>query len=157
LAHLWYREADPIDDKTLDRLGSRPFFVTPTLMLISKLPPGRFPGTFEMFCHEVKRLQDAGVTILAGTDSPNLGINAGTDLYKELEYFVAGGLTPTEALKSATSNVADAYNLGDRGRIAVGLRADLVLINGDPTKDISALANIETVLQGGEQIVGRTE
>ena len=54
-------------------------------------------------------------------------------LHGELELLVEAGLTPLEALSAATSVPADRFRLPDRGRIAPGLRADLLLVNGDPT------------------------
>jgi hypothetical protein len=58
-------------------------------------------------------------------------------------------LTPIEALQAATSVPAKTFGLTDRGTIAKGQRADLVLVTGDPTKDISATQNIVTVWKGG--------
>ena len=97
----------------------------------------------------VKQLKAAGVPILAGTDAPNPGTAHGASLHRELELLVQAGLTPTEALAAATSTPAAAFHLSDRGRIAPGLRADLVLVNGDPTKDILATRDVVTVWKGG--------
>ena len=72
----------------------------------------------------------------AGTDAPNSGTAHGASLHGELQLLVEAGLTPTEALAAATSAPAAAFHLTDRGRIAPGLRADLVLVEGDPTADI---------------------
>src|SRR5690606_4563552 len=90
----------------------------------------------------VRRLHAAGVPILAGTDAPNPGTAHGASLHGELQLLVEAGLTPAEALAAATSVPAKAFGLGDRGRIAPGLRADLVLVNGDPTQDITATRSI---------------
>ncbi len=84
----------------------------------------------------IKQLKTAGVPILAGTDSPNPGTAHGISLHGELELLVEAGLTPTEALAAATSVPAATFHLADRGRIAPGLRADLVLVDGDPTADV---------------------
>jgi imidazolonepropionase-like amidohydrolase len=59
------------------------------------------------------------------------------------------GLSGSEALAAATSTTADAFRLRDRGRIAVGLRADLVLVSGDPTADILATRAIQRVWKAG--------
>jgi len=99
----------------------------------------------------VHQLQDAGVPILAGTDSPNPGTTHGASLHRELELLVQAGLTPVQALTAATSAPAKAFHLADRGRIAPGLRADLVLVQGDPTQSITATRAILKVWkQGGE-------
>jgi hypothetical protein len=70
-------------------------------------------------------------------------------MHRELELLVKAGLTPIEALAAATSTPAKAFRLADRGRIAEGLRADLVLVAGDPTSDITATRAIEGVWKQG--------
>jgi hypothetical protein len=97
----------------------------------------------------VARLKQAGVPILAGTDAPNPGTTHGASLHRELELLVQAGLTPAEALAAATSVPARVFRIPDRGRIAAGLRADLVLVNGDPTTDIKAARSIVGVWKGG--------
>src|SRR5690606_4236971 len=101
------------------------------------------PGNrLERALQSVRDLHAAGVTILAGTDAPNPGTAHGASMHGELELLVEAGLSPAEALAAATSVPAKAFGLGDRGRIAPGLRADLVLVNGDPTQDITATRSI---------------
>lgn len=100
----------------------------------------------------VARLRAAGVTILAGTDSPNPGTWHGVSIHRELELLVRAGLTPIEALRAATSAPAEAFRLTDRGRIAPGKRADLVLVAGDPTTDILATRAIDRVWKLGSAI-----
>ncbi len=97
----------------------------------------------------IKQLKEAGVTILAGTDAPNPGTAHGVSLHRELELLVQAGLSPQEALAAATSLPAEKFHLQDRGRIAPGLRADLVLVEGDPTVDIKATRNIRGVWKSG--------
>jgi imidazolonepropionase-like amidohydrolase len=64
------------------------------------------------------------------------------------------GFTPTEALQSATSVTAKRFEfLSDRGRIAEGLRADLLLVKGDPTTNIEDICNIVGVWKAGEVAV----
>jgi imidazolonepropionase-like amidohydrolase len=100
----------------------------------------------------VKALKSAGVRILAGTDCGNPGTAHGASLHRELALLVAAGLAPSEALAAATAATADAFALSDRGRIAVGLRADLVLVDGDPTVDITATRKIAGVWKQGRPI-----
>jgi len=107
----------------------------------------------------VRTFRDAGSTVLVGTDSndnPDVPhqVPFGESLHDELARLVAAGLTPVEALQGATSKAADVLRLSDRGRIAPGLRADLVLVDGDPTTDISASRNVRGVWIGGERVVG---
>lgn len=97
----------------------------------------------------VAALDSAGVTILAGGDPPTSGVIHGIGLLQEIELLVRAGLTPAEALGAATARTADAFRLGDRGRIVPGHRADLVLVEGDPTSDVTALRRIRRIWRGG--------
>jgi imidazolonepropionase-like amidohydrolase len=96
-----------------------------------------------------RMLHEKGVPILAGTDAPNPGTTHGASIHRELRLLVEAGLTPPAALAAATSAPARAFSLEDRGRIARGLRADLVLVNGDPTRDILATRDIVAIWKGG--------
>jgi hypothetical protein len=91
--------------------------------------------------------------ILAGTDAPGPGLAHGASLHRELELLVFAGLTPLEALRAATSVPAAAFGLSDRGRIAAGARADLVLVSGDPSADILATRAIVRVYRQGLRVL----
>jgi imidazolonepropionase-like amidohydrolase len=93
----------------------------------------------------VKQLKAIGVPILAGTDVPNPGTIQGASLHEELQFLVEAGLTPLEALASATCVPAKVFHLADRGRISPGMRADLVLVKGNPAEDILATRRILAV------------
>ena len=97
----------------------------------------------------VAQLKAAHVRVLAGTDAPNPGTSHGSSIHRELELLVRSGLTPQEALTAATSAPAAAFRLGDRGTIAPGKRADLLLVKGDPTQDITAARDIVSVWKLG--------
>jgi hypothetical protein len=94
----------------------------------------------------VRILHMQGVPILAGTDVWRF---EGVCLHRELESLVLSGLSPEEALASATSVPADIFGLEGRGRIVPGARADLVLVRGDPTVDITATRDIVGVWKLG--------
>jgi len=94
-------------------------------------------------------LRDAGATILAGTDALNKGTAFGASLHEELEMLVRCGLTPAQALTTATAVPARTWRFKDRGRIAPGFRADLLLVNGDPTSDIASTRDIAMVWLAG--------
>ena len=96
----------------------------------------------------VQALKTHGVTILAGTDAPLLAPH-GFILHHELTGLVKAGLTPREALIAATSAPAETFGLEDRGRVLPGYRADLVLVSGDPTVDITATRDIVAVWKLG--------
>jgi imidazolonepropionase-like amidohydrolase len=100
----------------------------------------------------VHRLHQAGVPILAGTDTSNPGTAHGLSVHRELELLVASGLSPVEALKAATATPAKLFGLDDRGRVAPGLRADLVLVAGDPTATIKDTRKILGVWKQGRPI-----
>lgn len=130
--------------------------VVPTLVMMegvaANLP---VPGLDYAHAREtVRGLHAAGVPIVLGTDAnqaPGVPANVpyGEGVHRELELLVQAGLTPTEALHAATAAAADRFGLPDRGRIAVGLRADLLLVDGDPTADIFASRAIREVRVSG--------
>lgn len=102
----------------------------------------------------VKAFHRKGVTILAGTDSigyspQGFDIPHGLSLHRELANLVEVGFTPLEALRSATSLPAKVHHLCDRGVIAPGKRADLILLNSDPFLDITNTRDIARVWIGG--------
>lgn len=105
----------------------------------------------------VKALHDAGVDVLCGTDVsmplPFLGgLAHGASVHHELQYLVQAGLTPLEALRTATATPARRFGLDDRGRIAEGLRADLLLVDGDPTSTVSDTLNTRAVWRRGTRL-----
>jgi len=103
----------------------------------------------------VAALRTAGVPVLAGTDAGNGGTQAGASLHHELLSLTQAGMSPLEALRSATSVPAKAFRLSDRGVIAKGAKADLVLVDGDPSQDIKASRNIVEVWKDGATVSAR--
>lgn len=99
--------------------------------------------------HSLRMLHDRRVPLLAGTDAGTLGVAHGVSLHHELALMVGAGLAPSEALTAATAAPAAAFGLTDRGRIEPGLLADLVLVAGDPTVDITATTAITGVWRRG--------
>ena len=93
---------------------------------------------------------DAGVPICFGGD---VGVYRHGDNVRELELMVEYGMSPLAALRAATSGNAKIFHLESRvGRIAPGLLADLVAVEGDPTREIAALRRVRLVLKGGEPV-----
>jgi imidazolonepropionase-like amidohydrolase len=111
--------------------------------------PGQPPTSYAAAESTVRLLRAANVPILAGTDAGNPGTAHGAALHRELELLVEAGLTPAAALAAATAVPAKVFRLADRGRLAPGLRADLLLVNGDPTTDITVTRDIAGVWKGG--------
>lgn len=107
---------------------------------------GRERPEWTNMVESVRVLHAAGVPMLAGTDMPQL---QGLTMHRELETLVSAGLDPADALIAATSAPADAFGLADRGRIVPGARADLLLVRGDPTINITVTRDIVGVWKLG--------
>jgi len=106
---------------------------------------------FEESVRNVKKLWDAGVLLAAGTDAPYPGVFQGESLHHELELMVKAGLTPLQAIQSATYNAARIMKAEKEwGSLQAGLRATLVLVAGQPDKNISDTRKIEMVIQDGK-------
>ena len=106
----------------------------------------RWRASYAKMLEAVARFHRAGIQIVSGTDD-----FAGFAFQRELELYVKAGIPANEVLRIATWNGATyARVLADRGSIERGKRADLILVDGDPTKDISAIRNVALVLQDGD-------
>jgi hypothetical protein len=97
----------------------------------------------------VQRLHRAGVVLVAGTDAPYPGVAQGEGLHRELELLVEAGLSPLEAITSATRNAALLIGAEDWGTITPGSVADLLVVDGRPDRDIRRTRDIHMVMQGG--------
>jgi imidazolonepropionase-like amidohydrolase len=112
---------------------------------IPKGMEGRFRDSFQAVLAMVKALRDAGIPIVAGTDAM-----AGFTLHRELEDYVAAGLTAPEALRAATLVPARVMKLDrDLGTITPGKLADLILVNGDPASRIGDIRRVVVTIKGG--------
>jgi hypothetical protein len=105
----------------------------------------RFRTSYAKLLELTGRMHAAGIPFVAGTDNI-----AGFTLHRELEIYVQAGISPGEALQIATRNGAKYTQLADLvGSVAVGKLADLILVDGDPTRDISAVRDISLVMKEG--------
>lgn len=114
-------------------------------------------GRIDDVLGSVKAMHDAGIDLLVGTDVSMAlpfmgGLAHGASVHHELQYLVRAGLSPIEALRAATSTTARRFGLTDRGRVAEGARADLLLVDGDPTATISDTLNIRGVWRRGQRL-----
>ncbi len=104
-----------------------------------------YAASFEQMLRMTRKLHDSGITIVAGTDGM-----AGVPLAHELEDYVRAGIPAAEVLQIATLGAARVMHHDDRqGRIAPDQSADLILIDGDPVADISAIRKVVFVMKGG--------
>jgi imidazolonepropionase-like amidohydrolase len=109
------------------------------------------PGTREARCDNVRRLNDAHVTILAGSDAQT-GVFPGPGLHREIANLVRCGLSPRTALMSATSSAAmfvSGQDEPDFGLLRVGKRADLIMVNGNPLAHPEVIDDILLVIKDG--------
>ncbi|WP_108803663.1 amidohydrolase family protein [Aquimarina sp. Aq107] len=158
LVHIW-RDTPMPEDQLQQLVKEKDFFVIPTLLVSIEVQKKRKNKTaeetakMEVFLKkEVKRLHDAGVPILAGTDPPNVDINYGTDLYKELILMSEAGIPNEEVLKGATSLPADKFKLGKIGYIKEGYIADLLLLDKNPIEDITHINTMVSMWKAGKKV-----
>ncbi|MBS7527944.1 amidohydrolase family protein [Fusibacter paucivorans] len=141
----------------IEKLSAKKMVAIPTMYMMKgivetiKQKNPLIPFDYNYVRETVATMHTCGVTLIAGTDSnindPTTPFSApyGISLLDELCLMVDAGLTPIEALQSATSIPADYWGLNDRGVIKAGNRADLLLVNGDPTTDIHAIKHTRRV------------
>jgi imidazolonepropionase-like amidohydrolase len=165
LTHAPY-DAD-VDDNLAASLAAKGIVTVPTLIamyVIAGTPAmtGRLKGlgvdvNFAHSRETVAAFYRAGVKILAGTDSYQgpaapASIKYGESFHDELSLLVEAGMTPVEVLRAATIEPAQYFGFADKGAVEPGRRADLLLVEGDPTRDISATRAIRGVWAGGVQV-----
>ena len=146
----------------IDEIRAKRLVVIPTMVMqegmvqnLKKVMPQR-AGDFANVTDTVRRMHSAGIKLLVGTDSNNTNalchIRHGESILHEFELLHDAGLSNLEILQGVTTEAARIFGLTDRGTIEVGKRADLVLVEGDPTKDISACRNIKKVWVKGVEV-----
>jgi len=115
----------------------------------------RFVQQLRLQTFLLKALHDAGVKLALGTDSETqqstLMVMPGWGAHEELALYVSAGLTPYQALRTATADAAEFLGIEDAaGTVEVGKRADLLLVGGDPLEDVGNLARVEGVMVAGQ-------
>lgn len=137
---------------------------------VTKLPPDKLPDriksalagpnavldrikkTYDIALPNLKRLEDAGVTIAAGTDAGNIGTIHGPALFREFQLMKEAGLTNMQILECATSNAAKLFG-GETGahlgKIDEGYFADLVILKSNPVDNIENASDIDSVVKNG--------
>lgn len=150
-----------IADSTLQRNDSLLAYIPKTLRDYWRSMPidiaNKMVALYAFHADLVGPLNRAGVQILAGSDSPNPFVYPGFSLHDELGLLVSAGLTPMEALRSATIRPAVFLGVFDSlGTVAPGKVADLVLLDANPLTDIASTKRIRAVIQGGRFLDRRT-
>ncbi len=98
----------------------------------------------------VAEMDRSGARLLAGSDCPGCGLVPGRSLHRELQLMVQAGLSPLRALRTASSDAAEYLRLrGEQGQVVAGQRADLLLVDGDATRNIAALSRVRGVVAAG--------
>ena len=116
-----------------------------------------YPGQEKFFdldiaYENVRKMKAKGIRLLVGSDAPNSGTAHGVSMHDELVHFINTGFTPEEALQSATSIPAEIFQLEGRGTLEAGKRADLVIYDGKPDKDILDTRKISRVYKNGYEL-----
>ncbi|MBZ5520955.1 MAG: amidohydrolase family protein [Acidobacteriia bacterium] len=145
-----------IADADLKTMAQKGIFYVPTIYVGEYVAEGRAAAGAKVWLEMIrihadtfKRAMNAGVKIAFGTDAG--GFDWGDNPAKEFPYMVKYGMTPAQAIRSATTSAAELLGMEkDIGTIAPGKYADLVAVKGDPLADISVLQKIDFVMKGGE-------
>ena len=143
-----------LSDEAIALMKEHGTYLVPTTYLVDAVPLAMLPPPIRakgervipLAKASVQRAIAAGVNIAFGTDA---GVYPHGDNAREFAALVDRGMTPLEALRSATVYAADLLGLDDRGRIAPGLLADLVAVPGDPLDDIRVMEDVRFVMKGG--------
>jgi imidazolonepropionase-like amidohydrolase len=145
-----------LDEVSVTRMATGGRILIPTLTMMQTLVSrlGLPDASYAAARASVAAAYRAGVPILAGTDAnADAGspapVSHGDSLHHELELLVDAGLTSLDALRAATVLPARCFGLADRGVVEPGRRADLVLVDGDPLRDIRATRSLRLVWCGG--------
>jgi imidazolonepropionase-like amidohydrolase len=157
----WVDHADFLDDEAIELLLEYDTPIVPTQSIawslftygeemgFGKFLPVKAKEVFDQAHEGLVRAWKSGVRMAAGTDADN----PRASITKECELFTDIGLTPLEALRAATSVAAEVLHQQDQiGSIAVGMKADLLLVTGRPAEVITELDTIHTVVQGGKVV-----
>jgi imidazolonepropionase-like amidohydrolase len=143
---------DGLSEPQMDEMLRRGIFWVPTIMVGAYVAPGRGGNWPKMVDTEKAAFQLAlkkGVKIVLGTDAGGFDWKTLNEA-KEFEYYVNYGMTPMQAIRSATTTAAELLGWSDKmGAVEPGKWADLVAVSGDPVKDIKELERVKIVMKSG--------
>ena len=147
-----------MDDETLALIKRKGTWLVPTMLAVNTvthqaedgaLPPNVVPKVREAAAaanRSYRMMVSSGAKMAFGTDT---GVSKHGENAKEFAYMVQAGMTPARAIRAATVDAAEALGRSDRGRIAAGMVADIVAVDGDPLSDVRELEDIDFVMKGG--------
>ena len=151
-----------LTQQCIDEMLPRGTYIVPTLAAVNNIVANRDNGVppyaYEKAARVAERHKQSILMFYKAGGNLAMGTDAGTpynkhgENAKELEYMVEIGLSAMDSITISTKNAADLMRLADRGRIAEGLAADLLLVQGDPLSDIKAASRAENhvmVLKNG--------
>ena len=146
-----------LTDEIMDLMIEKGTYLVPTTYLADRIPLDELPAPVRAKAEEIlpimrvslQRAIDRGVPIAFGTDAAVLphGENAG-----EFGIYVGMGMSELDALRTATIHAADLLGTPDRGRLAVGMLADIIAVPGNPLDDIEVTKDVQFVMLGGRVI-----
>ncbi|MDT8902562.1 amidohydrolase family protein [Anaeroselena agilis] len=150
-------------EKTLDLFDGSSAYWVPTLSPLRQMlacgpanpaqPEVGLERIYSGHCALVRRGIDAGADIIAGTDAGSLGVAHG-EVWQELALFTALGMSPPDAVQAATGRAAKAIGVSDvTGTVEPGKNADLLVVRGNPLRNMSFLRNVIQVYKDGESIL----
>jgi imidazolonepropionase-like amidohydrolase/ABC-type multidrug transport system permease subunit len=127
--------------------------VTSDAMAPTRASIGKYPMSLVEGDRNLLNAWRAGVTLVTGSDAGNFLVFHGPTVQRELELWVAAGIPPAVALQAATNNAAHLLGASDRiGTIEPGKEATLLVVDGNPLQDISALSSVSFVIMKGERV-----
>ena len=150
-----------LDDATVRLMKARGTWLVPTMIApvtalqqarAGLLPPATIPKAEEAGAaarESHRRAIAAGVRIAFGTDS---GVSKHGENAKEFALMVDAGMTPAQAIKAATADAAEALGRPEIGRIAPGMAADIIAVDGDPLADVRQLEDVDFVMKAGKVV-----
>jgi len=119
---------------------------------VTSMEPSEFRKEYDQWNYMmVNKVHKAGIEIMAGTDTPIALLTPGLSLHEELAALVKAGLSPIDALQTATVNPAKYFNLEDElGNIEETMWTDLIILNANPLEDINNTKSIDAIFKQGK-------
>lgn len=132
-----------LEPAALAALKNRPMLAAPSAQRVRK---------YEFLKQNLAALHNAGITVVAGTDAGIVGTHHGWATLRELKLLAGAGLGPLGAIRAATANAAKVVRDADRGAVAPGRIADLLIVTGRPDQNIEAIDKVAAVVQNGRPV-----